>query len=597
MLGHTRLAIIDLQATANQPMSNESGSVQVVFNGEIYNFRDLTGQLQSNHVFRSVGDTEVLVHGYEEWGIEGLLRRLRGMFAFALWDDHNQTLHVARDRLGEKPLYYYAQDGLFAFTSTLPALLQLLDHRPAVSGRAIGNYLTFLAVPGSQSIFEGIHKLPPGHRAEIYNGTANIKQYWRISFAHKEKRTFTEWVDHVDAQIGRSVKEQLVADVPIGVFLSGGVDSSLVASWASRLSTNPIKTISAGFTDDSLDERPFAQTVAKHLGTDHTELLIKPELASLLPRMVNAAGEPFADPAFLPTTALAEQVTDHATVVLTGDGGDELFAGYPSPLIARCAELYMRAVPGRVRKALPRHLGNTRALKGATRGVRRLNRLAMPSQGPTFRWVYDQLAEKGFRGRLGDILTDEIRANAEGLDVDVLWTNTFETADGPSLADRVMATEMLTLLPDQFLVKTDRATMSASLEARGPLLSSELAETAARIPIDTHLRGLHSKAVLRGVASKHVPSTIAKRPKRGFAVPTSAWMKGPLLKTTSGLLLSDTSIKRGILQPATVRRLVADHESGRADHGQRLWALLQLELWFLMFVDGSLKPTDVLDLH
>lgn len=590
MLGHTRLRVIDLSEAADQPMSNEDGRIQATFNGEIYNFKKLRAELIRHHRFRSSGDTEVLVHGYEEWGIEGLLERIRGMFAFAIWDENRHELHLARDRLGKKPLYIAEGQGGLTFSSTVPALIELLDRTPSVSTRAVADYLIALAVPGERSIFEGVSKLPPGHRATFSLGRLHIEPYWQLSFGQQENHSSLEWVERVDAEIGRAVKDRLVADVPVGVFLSGGVDSSLVAAWAARHSSQPIRTIAAGFTEAPFDERPYARQVASHLGTNHMELLIRPDVAALLPKMVAAVGEPFGDHAFLPTLALAEAVREHVTVVLTGDGGDESFAGYPSALVGRFADPYMRLLPTSVRRSLARQL---RRLP-ANRPVRHALRVAIPAQGERFLWRYDPLAQKGFRGMLDQILTDQWLQRLQGPDVDALWDTAFERSDGPSTTDRILDTELRTLLPDQFLVKTDRATMAWSLEARSPLLDSDLVALAARIPARQKLRALETKSLLRRVAERHLPVRLTRRPKQGFSVPTSEWMRGPLRSLARQILLSDVAVQRGVLRPSVVRRLLDDHACGRADHGQRLWTLLQLELWFLMFTDRQLKSEDVL---
>ncbi|MBV9109790.1 MAG: asparagine synthase (glutamine-hydrolyzing), partial [Gemmatimonadetes bacterium] len=364
MLGHRRLSIIDLSHAADQPAANEDGSVRLTFNGEIYNFQELRPLLEGRHRFASNADTEVLVHGYEEWGIDGLLSRIRGMFAFAVWDEGRGVLHVARDHLGKKPLFYAVDGGTLAFASTLPALLKLRDAGVEVNPAAVQDFLLHLCVPADESIAQGVHKLLPGHRAEFRDGNLTLHRYWRPSFARQERRSEAEWLEAIEAEATRAVRQRLVSDVPLGVFLSGGVDSSLVTALAVRSSTGPVTTVSAGFEEAAFSELAHARRVARHLGTEHHEHVVRPDAAAVLPWLVYAAGEPFGDHAVLPAMYLSKAAREHMTVVLTGDGGDEVFAGYPGPMLARLARIY-RALPAAARRdALPRMLARTAARGG-----------------------------------------------------------------------------------------------------------------------------------------------------------------------------------------------------------------------------------------
>ena len=594
-LGHRRLAIIDLSARADQPMANEDGSVVLVFNGEIYNFAPLRRELEGRHRFRSDTDSEVLVHGYEEWGIDGLLRRVRGMFAFALWDAARAELHLARDRVGKKPLFYALDGGVLSFASTLPALVELRGATPEVDPRAVADYLVHLSVPGERTMFRGVHKLPPGHRAELSGGRLRLARYWELSFARQEKASEEEWLERIDAELRRAVRERLVSDVPLGVFLSGGVDSSLVAAVMARESTSPVTTISAGFEEEGHDELPHARRVARHLGADHHELMIRAGDAAELPRLVHAAGEPFADQAILPTMRLARAAREVVTVVLTGDGGDESFAGYPSVLAARLAGGYAAVLPAALRARVPDFLRALQRRGGpAGRRARQLLRLAIPAAGRELEWRFDPLAERGFRGAWREVLDPAFAARLSSHDPDAHWRAAWEAADGPTVVDRVLQTEIATLLPDMFLVKSDAATMAYGLEARSPLLDTDLMELAARIPASTKLRGWTTKPLLKRLAERYVPPEVLYRPKHGFTVPTGAWMRGELGAAAAEVLLSAPSLERGILRPAAVRRILEEHRGGRADHGQRIWALLQLELWMRMFVDRTLSAGETL---
>ncbi|HSU17091.1 asparagine synthase (glutamine-hydrolyzing) [Longimicrobium sp.] len=597
MLGHRRLSVIDLSDDARQPMANEDGTVRVVFNGEIYNFQELRRQLEGRHRFRSHSDTEVVVHGYEEWGIEGLLRRASGMFALALWDDARGVLHLARDRVGKKPLYYAEDGGGLAFASTLPALLELLPAAPEVRPGAVRDFLHYLCVPGEGSFVEGVRKLPPAHRAEFRGGTLSIHSYWSLSFARQERRSEEEWLGAIDGEVRAAVGRRLVADVPIGAFLSGGVDSSLVAGVMAELSPGKVTTISAGFEEAGFSELEHARRVARHLGTDHHEHMVRADAAAVLPWLVYAAGEPFGDAATLPTMYLSQAAREHVTVALTGDGGDELFAGYPGPLLARAASTYMRVVPSALRRgALPGALrAAERAGGAAARAARRLRRLAEPARGARLEWVFDPLAERGFRGRLDGLLEPDFARRLPAGDADAHWLDAFARADGPTDADRVLAAEIATVLPDLMLAKADVASMAYGLELRSPLLDPALMELAARIPAGVKLAGWEPKHLLKRLAARYVPREGIYRRKQGFAVPVGAWLRGPLGRAAAGVLLDDAAASRGFFRPDAVRALLDAHRSGREEHGSRIWLLLLLELWMRIFIDRTLSPHDRLD--
>ena len=593
-LGHRRLAIIDLSNRARQPMGNDDGSVQVSFNGEIYNFKALRAALEKNHCFRSDSDTEVLVHAYEEWGIDGLLDRITGMFAFALWDERLGRLHLVRDRFGKKPLYFTVPDGSLRFASTLPALLELLRSTPPLRPDALADYLHYLCVPGDKSILEGVHKLRPAHRATYDGERLEFHRYWRLSFAGQERRRDEEWLAVIDTELRRATTERLVADVPVGVFLSGGVDSSLVTAAAVEASSGRVTTISAGFDDRASDELRWARLVAERLGTEHHEHVIRPDSAADLPWLVYAAGEPLADPALLPTMYLARAARAHVTVILTGDGGDEAFAGYASSLIGRVAPVYEGVVPGLWRRSLVPQALQWVAQQPAPVGglARKLRRLAEAARAD-FVWHHDNLSEKSFRGRAADILHPRIVAQLTGYDPDQLWDAAYAETDGPTCADRVLHLELVTQLPDLFLTKTDAASMAHSLEARSPFLDARLIELSARIPAAAKTRRLRSKALLKRLALlKGLPRPAILRAKHGFSVPVSAWLRGPLAGISQELLIQGLG-RREIIDPPCLRRLLSEHRAG-ADHGQRLWSLLILELWLRMFLDHTLSPRDTL---
>jgi asparagine synthase (glutamine-hydrolysing) len=595
-LGHRRLAIIDLSSRADQPMANQDGSVRLVFNGEIYNFKKLRNELQRDFTFKSDSDTEVIVHGYTAWGIGGLVERLAGMFAFALWDGPRRVLHLARDRVGKKPLYYAKPGRALLFGSTLPSLLELLPERPRIRPDALADYLHYQCVPGDKSLLEGIHKLLPGHFASYDGSQLQIERYWRLSFARQEQHSDQDWVDQIEHELREATACRLVADVPVGVFLSGGVDSSLVTATAVEAAGGRVTTISAGFEQTAFDELRWARMVAQRLGTDHHEHVVRPDATSDLPWLVHAAGEPQADPALLPTMYLSRAARQSVTVVLTGDGGDEAFAGYPAPVIAGAAAVYQRAVPSGLREDFMPQRFSELAGRGGLIGryARRLRRVAEAARG-SFTWRFDMLAEKGFRGRLGEVLHPCLRAPLAAYDPDEHWDRAFRETDGPTPIDRVLQLELATQLPDLFLTKIDMASMAYGLEARSPFLDVSLLELSARVPARMKLKGWRSKALLKQLLLKKHPSREAVlRRKQGFSVPISDWLRGPLAGVTERALLKSLT-GRELVALGPVQQLLQEHRSGVKDHGQRLWSLLILELWLQMFVDGTLKPHDRLE--
>jgi asparagine synthase (glutamine-hydrolysing) len=596
MLGHRRLSIIDLSEQGRQPMSDVDERIHVVLNGEIYNFEKLRRELASKHQFRSRTDTEVLVHGFKEWGIEGLLDRVTGMFAFAIVDSASGTAHLARDRVGKKPLYYAVRDGSLLFASTLPALLKLLPETPSVRAEAIQDFLLHLCVPGEASILEGVQKLLPAHRLEFCDGAFRLHRYWSLSFQEQDRDSEHEWLDRIDEALDRAVRARLVSDVKIGAFLSGGVDSSLVTALMAQASSRQVVTISAGFEESGFSELPYARRVAAHLGTDHHEQIVSVSDMVNLPRVVHSAGEPFGDHALLPTMSLARVAREHVTVVLTGDGGDEAFAGYPGPLLARLAGVYSRTVPFvALRQRAPSALQAVERLIGLRNPARRLRRLAVLARSRGITCEYDALGERGFRGRFSDLFTADFGDRLTGRDPDTYWRRAFALADGPTNADRLLFTELTTLLPDQFLAKVDVGTMAYGIEARSPMLDADLLTLTARIPAAMKTRRFQPKYLLKRLAARYVPKDVLYRRKQGFSPPTDAWMRGPMAGTLRQVVLSDTFDGRNIFRKQAIHQLVQEHESGRANHGQRLWLLVMLELWMRMFIDRSVHASDELE--
>lgn len=583
-LGHTRLSILDLTEEGRQPMTAGEGRVWVVFNGEIYNHHDLRDELRGA-TFRSRTDTEVLIHGYERWGIEGLLRRVRGMFAFGLWDERQGVFHAARDHLGKKPLFYAQRAGSLSFASTLPSLLELLGTTPTVSHESVLDYLVNTYVPAPWSIFEGVQKLCPGHLLTFRPGhAATIEPYWTMPRATVLSRSEGEWLEATDSALRTAVQRRLEADVPLGAFLSGGIDSSLVVAAMAERSAQVV-TLSMGFEGEG-NELPFARSVARHFGTDHHEQVLRRDDLAVLPQLVWHFGEPFGDHAALPNWLIARAARRHLTVVLTGDGGDEAFGGYATYIAARAAELVGRT--GLLARArIPEHVV---ARLSATR-LRKLARMAVMASG---RGSYrlDATGARGFRGWIERVAAPRLRRILAATRVDAQRDALWERTAGRAWVDRALEVDLLSQLPDDFLVKVDVTTMAHSLEARSPFLDLDLVLMSRQVPAHLKVRRGRTKYLLRELAKRRLPEHLSRRPKQGFSPPTSSWFRGEREAALRAIVLSPRALQRGYFDPAALRSMWDEHRAGRRDHGQRLWLLLLLELWHMMFVDGELRATD-----
>lgn len=575
-----RLRIIDLRSEGDQPMCNESGDVWSVFNGEIYNFQKLRRDLERNHRFRSLTDTETLIHGYEEWGFEGLLRRIDGMFALAIWDERSSELLLARDRVGKKPLFYaQPHPRELAFASTLNALLELMPSRPEVDRVALDQYLVYQAVPAPQTIFAGVKSLPPAHFLRFRQGEppAAPQCYWRLSYAHKQRRSEADLLEEADSLLRDAVARRLVADVPLGAFLSGGVDSSLVVAIMSQLRSEPVETVTVGFDDPRFDERTYARQVAHRWRANTHEYVLPPDEVQNLPLIIWHYGQPMADVSILPTFAVARSAREHVTVVLNGDGGDEAFCGYSRPMVARAAQLCRGWIPlgARPMRSLMTLFGKRGQMLAAA--------LATDARGS---FVY----ERGFRGCRARLYHPDALLGIAGLDPDDHYRHAWTRADGPTDADRVLSAELTTYLPDQLLSKMDVATMAHSVEARSPLLDTRLLEFAATIPIEQLTKRWETKYLLKRLAARYVPREVLYRRKQGFVMPVSQWLREELAPLARGLLESLTCPERGMFRRDWVMSMLSEHLGGRQDWGQQLWTLIVLEIWYRLFVDRTLDP-------
>jgi len=586
-LGHRRLSIIDLSSAAHQPMCNENGSVWIVYNGEIYNFHDLRKELiDKGHLFKSNSDTEVILHAYEEWGVE-CLNYFRGMFAFAIWDSNLRRLFLARDRLGKKPLVYFHQKSHFAFASEIKALLQVPGIKREVNAYAIHHYLTYQYIPSPGTIFQGIQKLPPAHYL-LYDRKGNIKieRYWRLHFNSNAQTGIDpqEVNDRIRKELEESVRLRLISDVPLGAFLSGGVDSSIIVGIMARLSRKPVKTFSIGFEEMEFDEISYARMVSKHFSTEHHEFIVKPNAIEILPKLVWHYNEPFADSSAIPTYYVANMTKDYVKVVLTGDAGDENFAGYPRYLRSKWVALFTK-IPERARKDLASWF--LKMFSSLHVREDRLNRLADFINTLSFDQAKNYFEQiKIFNKKeKEDVYTEEFTKDSEGWDPLGFLLDKYDEGDGNNLLDRLLYLDIHTYLPEDLLVKTDIATMANSLEARIPFLDHLFMEFAAGIPSHLKLRGFTTKLILKEAFSDLVPEAILKRKKMGFGVPISRWFRNELKDYIYEILLDRKTLNRGYFKREGIERLLNDHIASRYDHSARIWALLFLETWFRVFMD------------
>jgi asparagine synthase (glutamine-hydrolysing) len=575
-LGMRRLSIIDL-STGHQPVCNEDGSVWVVFNGEIYNFRDLRGELeQRGHRFCTATDTETIVHCYEEYGLR-CLEKMRGMFTFALWDERRKQLLLARDRLGIKPLYYAEIGGRLLFASELKSLLQLPEVERDLNWHAVGHLLSFLHTPSTESIIQNVRKLEP---ATILVGSpgrpGRTEQYWNLEFRPERGKKEDYFVEGVRGLLEESVRSHLVSDVPLGAFLSGGIDSSSVVATAARATTTPLKTFSIGFPEEEFNETQFARQVSREFGTDHVELVLEPDVIGVIEDIAWHLDEPFGDSSAIPTYMVSKLASEHVKVVLSGDGGDELFAGYRKYLVEE-NERKFEFLPSPVRKLLG-------ALSGAMPiGMKGRNFLRHFSLAGAERYLdactFFRSEDKRqlFRPEVFELLSDQ--------DPWLAHAGHFQTK-GTTRLSALQYLDLKSYLPLDILTKVDRMSMAHSIEARVPLLDHKLVEFAATIPPELQLRNGTTKYMLKRAMRGILPDPIIDRPKQGFAVPLGRWFRGKLGAFVRDLLFSQRSRERAIFSMDYIEQLLRMHERGR-DLDLQIWTLISFELWCRTFLDHN----------
>lgn len=582
-LGHRRLSIIDLSKSAHQPMSNEDKTIWIAYNGEIYNFQDLRKELEAKgHIFRSQSDTEVIIHLYEDTGVD-CVKQLRGMFAFAIWDENRQRLFLARDRIGKKPLNYIVKNGSLIFASEIKSILQDPRITREVDTEALDLYLTYGYIPAPQTIFSGIKKLPPAHFLIWEKGEIKIEKYWELSYKNKIKMSEVECRDRVEELLTDSVKARLISDVPLGAFLSGGIDSSVVVAIMSRLSSRPVKTFSIGFQEESFNELKYARIVAKLFNTEHREYMVKADALEVLPKLAWYFNEPFADSSAIPAYYLSKITRQEVTVALNGDGGDESFAGYERYLANKLSNVY-NLVPKLIRKkigSLFKSMPESTKKKGLARNIKRFSAANEFSREKRYAY-WMSIFDNELKSRL---YSQRLKDETAGSDSWEYLIDAYSRSSATNFIDSTLFVDTITYLPGDLLVKADIASMANSLEARSPFLDHKLMEFAASIPASMKLRGMTTKYILKKAFSNVLPKEILSRSKQGFGVPVGSWFRNELKDYARATLLSRQSIKRGYFNEKVIENMLDEHVLGKIDHGHRIWSLINLELWHNTFID------------
>jgi asparagine synthase (glutamine-hydrolysing) len=591
-LGNRRLSIIDLPS-GRQPICNEDGSVWIAYNGEIYNYKHLRRELEERgHRFRTESDTEVIVHLYEEDG-EDCVNKLQGMFAFAIWDARRQRLVLARDRIGQKPLFYSLDGGVFLFGSEIKAILAARTQSPQLDPIAMDDYLALRFIAPPRTIFTGISKLPAAHVLIFEDGQITVRPYWRLSFREKLALSEAEIIDAVREKLRDTVEAHLISDVPVGAFLSGGMDSSLIVALMARDLQRRPQTFSIGVEESDFDELPYARMVAEQYGTEHVEERVAANLVESLPTMIWHLDEP-SDPIAACMFQAARLASAHVKVVLGGDGGDELFAGFDRYVGNRYVNLY-RYIPHAARAGLIGPLldraSDSLTYKSLTQKVRWVHQLSA-QPGPA-----EQYAEATCFFRFGQeakrsLYTERLARTLAGHAATDALVGPYNAADAETALDRMLYTDFVTRLPEHSLMLTDRMTMAHGLEARSPLLDHNLVEFLAQVPAHMKVRNNQPKSLMRKIAKDHLPPAILERQKQGFMFPIAYWFRTDLFALVSELLKNSHFAREGWFERETISRLLEEHRARRFDHHVRLWMLLNLELWHQIYIEGV--PRDAL---
>ncbi|MGH9970069.1 MAG: asparagine synthase (glutamine-hydrolyzing) [Pyrinomonadaceae bacterium] len=582
-LGIRRLSIIDLKG-GQQPIHNQDRTAWIVFNGEIYNYLELREKLEKlGHRFYTNSDTEAIIHAYDRYGAD-CPKHLRGMFAFAIWDERTQELLLARDRVGKKPLLYAQLNGEFVFGSEFSALLLHPKLSRDIDTEALDYYLSFMCVPAPLTAYQAIKKLEPGHTLRWARGEIKLERYWQPDFSQKLKVTEEEAGERALEVLREAVRVRLMSEVPLGAFLSGGIDSSAIVALMSEELTEPVKTFSIGFEEQDFSELHHARRVAKHVGAEHQEFIVRPDALEVLPILVEHYGEPYADSSAIPTYYVARETRKHVTVALNGDGGDEAFAGYERYAAMRLAQKYLR-LPAVLRESFVEQavslIPTSASRRSRIRDAQRFLKVAsLPNVERYMRWVavFDGETKQ-------ELYSESFQRETAGVHASDLLSPWFGRVNGAGIVDASLLADIMTYLPNDLLVKVDIASMAVSLEARSPFLDHHVIEFAASLPENLKLRGLTTKYLLKRMLKKLLPAENLGRRKMGFGVPIGHWFRGRLQPFLRETLLSEKALNRGLFKPLEVKRLVELHTSSERDYSHQLWTLLMLELWFERFID------------
>ncbi|MDZ7400007.1 MAG: asparagine synthase (glutamine-hydrolyzing) [candidate division KSB1 bacterium] len=583
-LGMRRLSIIDLD-TGKQPISNEDDTLWIVFNGEIYNFQEIRDELEKRgHRFKTRSDTETILHAYEQYG-EACVQLLNGMFAFAIWDSRDQSLFLARDRLGKKPLYYLHDKDRFIFGSEIKSILQAEDIPRRIDLEALDHFLTFEYIPAPLSIFQDIRKLPPAHTLKFKRGEIRVRSYWEMQL-----RSNGATPDQLKAQLRDllqdAVRLRLVSDVPLGAFLSGGIDSSTIVALMAQVMKEPVKTFSIGFEDSTYNELHYARMIAEKFKTDHHEFIIKPDAVELSDTLLKFLDEPFGDFSIFPTYLVSKMARQYVTVVLSGDGGDELFAGYDTYIADKIARKYYQQLPNALRNGLLPKVLNwippSSKKKGLiNRAKRFVEGMKVPEQLEHVRWmIFLQQAEKE------RLYASDIKSGLMGIDPYKFIKNYFANVsqNGTDAINRQMYVDVKTYLVDDILVKVDRMSMATSLEARAPFLDYRFVELAASIPGELKMQGKKTKVILKQAMEDLLPHEILYRGKEGFSIPIKNWLKKELKPLMMDTLAPEKLKREGFFNPDYVQQLIKQHLNGAENHSHRLWALIIFGRWYDLYM-------------
>ncbi len=583
-LGMRRLSIIDL-STGKQPISNEDDAIWIVFNGEIYNHKSIRADLEKlGHRFKTQTDTEAIVHAYEEYG-ESCVQKLNGMFAFAIWDNRNHTLFLARDRLGIKPLYYLFDKNRFIFGSEIKSILQAGDVPKRIDLQALDHFLTFEFIPAPLSIFQDIKKLPPGHTLKLKNNEIWVRSYWDVELKSNEK-ALSQIKQNLRELLQDAVKIRLMSDVPLGAFLSGGIDSSTIVALMSQVMDNPVKTFSIGFEDSTYNELKYARMIAEKFKTEHHEFIIKPDVVELADNLVKFLDEPFGDFSIFPTYLVSKKAREYVTVVLSGDGGDELFAGYDSYIADKIAKKYYSRFPEQFRNGVVTSFFDLIPPSSKKKGLinkakRFVEGMKLPHDLHHTRWmIFLQQAEKDL------LYNSDVKSGIQEFDPFKFTRNYFANVsyNRSDEINKQMYVDLKMYLVDNILVKVDRMSMATSLEARVPFLDYRFVEFAATIPGEYKMQGRKTKVILKQAMEGLLPKEILYRGKEGFSIPIKNWLKKDLKPLMMETLAPEKIRREGFFNSDYIQKLIRQHLAGQENHSHRLWALIIFGRWYDLYM-------------